>query len=78
MSQPSDFCVIYLHGFRSSPESSKAQLLAQWLSQDGVRYDCPALDIAPLAAIDHASQTVEHALSEGFHIRRRGSSLGGF
>ena len=78
MSQPSDFCVIYLHGFRSSPESSKAVLLGQWLAEEGVRYECPSLDIAPLAAIDHVSQTVEHALSEGFHIRLIGSSLGGF
>ncbi|MEY3943299.1 MAG: hypothetical protein RLZZ133_989, partial [Pseudomonadota bacterium] len=64
MSQPSDFCVIYLHGFRSSPQSSKAMLLAQWLDQEGVRFECPALEVAPLAAMDHASQTVEHALSE--------------
>ncbi|MGA0955456.1 MAG: YqiA/YcfP family alpha/beta fold hydrolase [Burkholderiaceae bacterium] len=78
MSQPSEFCVIYLHGFRSSPESSKAVLLGQWLAEEGVRYECPSLDIAPLAAIDHVSQTVEHALSEGFHIRLIGSSLGGF
>ena len=78
MSQPSDFCIIYLHGFRSSPQSSKAVLLAQWLGQEGVRFECPALEVAPLAAMDHASQTVEHALSEGFQIRLIGSSLGGF
>ena len=76
MAQPSDFCVIYLHGFRSSPESSKAVLLGQWLAEEGVRYECPALDIAPLAAIDLASQIVEHALSEGLQIRLIGSSLG--
>jgi predicted esterase YcpF (UPF0227 family) len=53
-------------------------LLAQWLDQEGVRFECPALEVAPLAAMDHASQTVEHALSEGFQIRLIGSSLGGF
>jgi uncharacterized protein len=75
---PKDLCLIYVHGFRSSPQSSKAVQLSQWMAQEGVRFECPALNIAPLAALDEISQVLENVLSEGYQPRMIGSSLGGF
>jgi predicted esterase YcpF (UPF0227 family) len=68
--------VIYLHGFRSSPASFKAQLLAQAMARAGRGEDfvCPQLPDAPERAwaliIEHI-QVDEHDLVVG-------SSLGGF
>jgi predicted esterase YcpF (UPF0227 family) len=73
-----DLCVIYIHGFRSSPQSSKALQLSEWLGVRGVRFECPALDIAPLGALDQLSHLISHVLAEGFQPRLIGSSLGGF
>lgn len=75
---PSRPCVIYLHGFRSSPASSKALLLADWLKADGVPYLCPALDISPMVALDEIEMVIEGALTEGYAPRLIGSSLGGY
>jgi predicted esterase YcpF (UPF0227 family) len=68
--------LIYLHGFRSSPQSFKARLLAERLSATGLasRFVCPQLPASPAAAV---------ALVLG-HIAPRpgdtlvGSSLGGY
>lgn len=70
--------VIYLHGFRSSPQSSKAVKVGQDLAALGVRYACPALDIAPLTAMSQVHAAIDHALSQGDRVRLIGSSLGGF
>jgi predicted esterase YcpF (UPF0227 family) len=75
---PKDLCVIYVHGFRSSPQSSKAMQLSDWMAAEGVRFECPALDIAPLTALDVLSQVIENALTDGYQPRLIGSSLGGF
>lgn len=75
---PKDLCLIYVHGFRSSPKSSKAMQLAHWMATEGVRFECPALDIAPLKALDEISHVVENALVDGYQPRLIGSSLGGF
>ncbi|MFZ9734248.1 MAG: YqiA/YcfP family alpha/beta fold hydrolase [Burkholderiaceae bacterium] len=75
---PKDLCLIYAHGFRSSPKSSKAMQLAHWMATEGVRFECPALDIAPLKALDEISHVVENALVDGYQPRLIGSSLGGF
>ena len=37
--------VIYLHGFASSPQSSKAVRFGRELAQHGVSYDCPDLNL---------------------------------
>ncbi|HUF82299.1 MAG TPA: YqiA/YcfP family alpha/beta fold hydrolase, partial [Burkholderiales bacterium] len=41
--------IVYLHGFNSSPQSHKAQLMAKYMAEQGLadRYACPALP--PLA-----------------------------
>lgn len=70
--------VIYLHGFRSSPQSSKAVMVGQDLLASGIHYACPALDIAPLIAMSQIETEIEKALSQGQCVRLIGSSLGGF
>ncbi len=74
---PSNLLFIYIHGFLSSPESSKARQLAQWLAAEGIAYACPALDISPLIALDQIEQIIEEAQQRGLHPRLIGSSLGG-
>ena len=70
--------VIYLHGFRSSPQSSKAVFVGSALSQQAIGYACPALDIAPRIAMQQAHDAINAALNKGSSIRLIGSSLGGF
>ena len=70
--------VIYLHGFRSSPQSSKAVMIGQDLAEQGIAYECPALDIAPNIAMQQINSTIQEALAQGSAIRLIGSSLGGF
>ncbi len=66
--------IIYLHGFNSSPQSHKAQVLGQYLAERGRahEYACPALP--PLAG--EAVQAIEKLVSAGVCLV--GSSLGGF
>jgi predicted esterase YcpF (UPF0227 family) len=74
--------ILYLHGFRSSPQSFKSRLLAAKLEQLGLAGDwcCPALPVAPLAAIAFAEQTVAEALARSGPqpVTVIGSSLGGY
>lgn len=67
--------IIYLHGFNSSPQSHKAQVLARYLAERGraSEYACPALP--PLAS--EALRLVEAMLPAG-PVCFVGSSLGGF
>ncbi len=74
----SKLSVIYLHGFRSSPQSSKAVMIGSDLSQQGIDYICPALDIAPNIAMQQINEAIEGALNKGHAVRLIGSSLGGF
>lgn len=76
--------MLYLHGFRSSPSSFKARLLAQAYADRGLeqQWSCPQLPASPKAAIDLA-RAQAHALIErnGQSIQDltiAGSSLGGF
>lgn len=76
--------MLYLHGFRSSPQSFKAQLMAQALTDLGKsdHWACPALPASPAQAYDLA---FEQAQSLANNLQRPieeltivGSSLGGF
>jgi uncharacterized protein len=86
--------ILYLHGFRSSPQSFKARLLAERLAALG-RSDewcCPQLPVSPLETIELAEslvkarlgsrvQTKTAAEDKASHAERVvliGSSLGGF
>ncbi len=67
--------IVYLHGFNSSPQSYKAQVLAKYMQERGLgsRYACPALP--PLAR--DAIREVEK-LPIDSRTCFVGSSLGGF
>jgi hypothetical protein len=70
--------LLYLHGFRSSPRSFKAERLRGWLAEHrpGLHWWCPQLPPSPRAAID----LVEAGIA-GWPAGRWavcGSSLGGF
>jgi pimeloyl-ACP methyl ester carboxylesterase len=68
--------IAYLHGFNSSPQSHKAQVLGRYMEQQGVgeEYACPALP--PLAA--EAIQAIEKLTVGKPGVCFVGSSLGGF
>ncbi|WP_316653814.1 YqiA/YcfP family alpha/beta fold hydrolase [Ralstonia condita] len=73
--------IVYLHGFRSSPRSFKAQLLGRRMASIGLQdhYVCPMLPVSPREAMNE----VETLLAD---LRGRcgappvliGSSLGGY
>jgi predicted esterase YcpF (UPF0227 family) len=67
--------IVYLHGFNSSPQSHKAQVLARYMAERGraAEYACPALP--PLA--EDAVREAESAMA-GRKVCFVGSSLGGF
>ncbi len=69
--------ILYLHGFRSSPQSFKARYLKQCLQQQGRgdEYCCPQLPASPAAAIALALSYVKDCPREQLSII--GSSLGG-
>jgi uncharacterized protein len=70
--------ILYLHGFRSSPQSFKAQLLAARLAEQG-RADawrCPALPVSPRDAMAVAEACVAGAAADTVTVI--GSSLGGY
>ncbi|MBN3821021.1 esterase [Paraburkholderia sp. Se-20369] len=68
--------ILYLHGFRSSPQSAKSLLLAARMAELG-RIDewrCPSLSMSPLAAIAAAEAEVAGERD----VTVIGSSLGGY
>lgn len=70
--------ILYLHGFRSAPQSFKASLIAarlQALGRDG-EYHCPQMPASPSAAIALASEILADFPVE--EITLIGSSLGGY
>jgi uncharacterized protein len=70
--------LIYLHGFNSSPQSHKAQVLGHYLAERGLgeRYACPALPHQPALAL--AVIEAELARAPKGQVTVVGSSLGGF
>ena len=70
--------LLYLHGFRSSPQSAKAQIMAQRVQalHPGVTWWCPQLPASPAQAIGLLLQgTAEWPRGQ---MAVMGSSLGGF
>ncbi|MFC0400489.1 YqiA/YcfP family alpha/beta fold hydrolase [Paraburkholderia rhizosphaerae] len=70
--------ILYLHGFRSSPQSFKARVLAERLDALG-RSDewcCPQLPVSPLETVALAESLV--AAAQPARVAIIGSSLGGF
>ena len=70
--------LLYLHGFRSSPQSFKARRLQAWLQQHHpeLHWWCPQLPPSPRAAVDLVVQGLAGWPPEGMAVL--GSSLGGF
>ncbi len=70
--------IIYLHGFRSSPQSFKAQLLAQRMAEFGrsAEYLCPQLSVSPREAMGMVLE-MTHDLDPAT-LTLFGSSLGGY
>ena len=70
--------LLYLHGFRSSPQSFKARWMADWVAahRPGLVWACPQLPPSPAAALDRI-----RAVTAGWPAATSGvigSSLGGF
>jgi predicted esterase YcpF (UPF0227 family) len=70
--------LLYLHGFRSSPSSFKAQRLQRWLAlhRPEVTWWCPQLPPSPRAAIELVERGI--APWPPAQMAVIGSSLGGF
>lgn len=70
--------LLYLHGFRSSPRSFKAQRLQAWLARHrpDLHWCCPQLPPSPREAMALIDRTLS-AWPAG-HFAVAGSSLGGF
>jgi uncharacterized protein len=70
--------LLYLHGFRSSPQSTKARQVAQWMQRHRpeVTWWCPQLPPSPREAMDAVFAGV--AAWPTSRMAVIGSSLGGF
>lgn len=70
--------LLYLHGFRSSPQSAKAQKMAKRVAQEhpDVTWWCPQLPPSPRDAMDRLMQGIAHWPRASTAVV--GSSLGGF
>ncbi len=74
--------ILYLHGFRSSPQSFKALHMGQRMQALGLAADfhCPQLPASPKHAIELAMQIARQVLQQHApdQLTIVGSSLGGF
>jgi predicted esterase YcpF (UPF0227 family) len=70
--------ILYLHGFRSSPRSFKARLIAERLQARGrcAEYHCPQLPASPRDAIALVSRIMSRFSPND--VALIGSSLGGY
>lgn len=73
--------LVYLHGFRSSPRSSKAVLTAQAVKslsspENPIEWYCPQLLASPKASMDMVTSYIDRANAHRTVVI--GSSLGGF
>jgi uncharacterized protein len=70
--------LLYLHGFRSSPQSTKAQTMAAWVQthRPGIEWWCPQLPTSPRETMQLLqSRVTDWPAAQAAVI---GSSLGGF
>jgi len=70
--------LLYLHGFRSSPQSAKARRLAEWVrtNRPGLRWWCPQLPPSPREAMALVMDGIAAWPKDTMVVV--GSSLGGF
>ena len=78
MSLPTTTHVLYLHGFRSSPQSTKARLMAEVMARQfpHLTWWCPQLPPSPQAAADLMAHGTADWPAQRMAVV--GSSLGGF
>ena len=81
MSSMSSLLVVYLHGFRSSPRSSKARItgdaIAHRVEQGAsIEWYCPQLLASPRESMDMVRRHID--VSKADRLSVIGSSLGGF
>ena len=71
--------IVYLHGFASSPQSSKARFFAERFAEAGVAFSAPLLDGGDFERLTITGQlsVIETAASNG-PVVLMGSSLGGY
>jgi len=71
--------IVYLHGFASSPQSSKAQFFRRKFSERGIPIEIPRLDQGDFQGLTITGQlgVVERAVAGGPAVLM-GSSLGGY
>ncbi|MFD1561567.1 YqiA/YcfP family alpha/beta fold hydrolase [Paraburkholderia silviterrae] len=72
--------IVYLHGFRSSPQSFKARLLDARLEAlgRGGEWLCPMLPVSPVETVALVEREIAARAQAGERITLIGSSLGGF
>lgn len=72
--------IVYLHGFRSSPQSFKARLLDARLKAlgRGGEWLCPTLPVSPFETVALVEREIAARAQAGERITLIGSSLGGF
>ncbi|HYT47075.1 MAG TPA: YqiA/YcfP family alpha/beta fold hydrolase, partial [Burkholderiales bacterium] len=60
--------IVYLHGFNSSPQSHKAQLLGRYLEARGLgaEYACPALPPLASDAVGEIEKLIKQNAGVGF------------
>jgi len=70
--------ILYLHGFRSSPRSMKARLMAERMAQLGLadQWLCPQLPASPALAMQQVLTLIAGVPAS--ELRIVGSSLGGY
>jgi hypothetical protein len=81
MSSMSSLLVVYLHGFRSSPLSSKARMtgdaIAHRVEQGApIEWYCPQLHASPQESMDMVRRHIDASKADRLSVI--GSSLGGF
>ena len=81
MSSMSSLLVVYLHGFRSSPRSSKARMtgdaIAHRVEQGAtIEWYCPQLHASPQESMDMVRRHIDASKVDRLSVI--GSSLGGF
>jgi uncharacterized protein len=70
--------ILYLHGFRSGPQSTKARLMAAYFAATEHRFICPQLPASPAVAMELARELIEDRGDATNDWALVGSSLGGF
>jgi uncharacterized protein len=70
--------LLYLHGFRSSPQSTKARQMAAWVAQHrpDITWCCPQLALSPREALENIFEIIDRWPRPTLAVV--GSSLGGF